>query len=77
VQSCLAALAPKQPTDWADLESRARTALAAKPPPRETDAIEALTEQRLAIVDELWRLRVSQCGTTDGPLAWVADHLGR
>ncbi len=77
VQSCLTALAPKQPTDWADLQSRARTALSAKPSPRDIDAIEALTEQRLAIVDELWHLRVNQCGTTDGPLAWVVDHLGR
>jgi hypothetical protein len=76
VQSCLTALAPTQPTDWADLQSRARTALSAKPSPRDIDAIEALTEQRLAIVDELWRLRVNQCGTTDGPLAWVVDHLG-
>jgi Flp pilus assembly protein TadD len=79
VESCMAALspAPQQQTDWSALHARAQTAIAAKPPsPRETDALDALTDQRLAIADELWRLRANACGIPAGPLAWVMEHLG-
>ena len=78
VDECIAALPTERHTDWSDLRARATSAIAAKPAkPRETDALDAVTYQRLATVDELWRLRQTTCGPTDGPVAWVAEHLAR
>jgi len=65
------------PIDWSGLRSRAQAALSAKPASRDPDDLDALTEQRLAIIEELWRLRVSRCGAADGPLAWIVERLGR
>jgi tetratricopeptide (TPR) repeat protein len=78
VDTCLAAL-PANATrpDLTDLRGRARTALAAKPTARDADSIEALTDQRIAVIDELWRVRVTQCGAAEAPLAWVAGRVGR
>jgi len=79
VDACVAALPSDKAPNWTDLQSRAQTAVTLKPTSmRETDAIDAVTDQRLAIVDELWRLRASACGApTPGPVAWVMEHLGR
>lgn len=79
LDTCLAAgSASTPPPDWTDLQARARSAIAARPTsPRETDAIDEVTDERLAVVDELWRLRTTQCGGATGPLAWVLEHLGR
>lgn len=78
VDTCLAAL-PSNATrpDLTDLRARASTALASKPARGDADSIEALTDQRSAAIDELWRVRQRTCGTTDGPLAWLADRVGR
>jgi tetratricopeptide (TPR) repeat protein len=79
VDACAGALPAERQTDWSALRARATGAIAAKPTsPRETDALDALTDQRLAVVDELWRLRAATCGAAaDGPLAWVTEHLAR
>jgi hypothetical protein len=57
------------------LHARAQAALAATAAARDTDALDALTEQRLAVIEELWRLRISRCGPAEGPVAWIADRL--
>jgi predicted Zn-dependent protease len=78
VDGCTGALPAERQTDWSALRARATGGIAAKPTsPRETDALDALTDQRLAVVDELWRLRLATCGRSDGPLAWVTEHLAR
>jgi tetratricopeptide (TPR) repeat protein len=79
VEACAgtAAAGSGPPIDWSGLRSRAQAALSAKPASRDPDDLDALTEQRLAIIEELWRLRVSRCGAADGPLAWIVERLGR
>jgi len=76
VESCMAKPENAPPAvDWNDLHARAQAALAAIASARDTDALEALTEQRLTVIEELWRLRVSRCGSAEGPVAWIADRL--
>ena len=78
VDKCLAALPSNaNRPDVSALRNRAKAALAAKPTSGDADSIESLTEQRVAIIDEMWRVRVNTCGATTGPLAWVAERVGR